>query len=102
MDVDSTVKYVVDYCKQNQPMDGILGFSQGAGLALYLIALQETGKIDTNFQFVVSYSGFYPSDPELQKVMDDHPLTTPSLHIIGKEDQIVDPARSEYYLFEIS
>ena len=66
MDVDSTVKYVVDYCKQNQPMDGILGFSQGAGLALYLIALQETGKIDTNFQFVVSYSGFYPSDPELQ------------------------------------
>ena len=66
VDVDSTVKYVVDYCKQNQPMDGILGFSQGAGLALYLIALQETKAIDTNFQFVVSYSGFYPSDPDLQ------------------------------------
>lgn len=30
--------------------------------------------------------------------MDDHPLLTPSLHIIGKEDQIVDPARSEYLL----
>ena len=30
--------------------------------------------------------------------MDEHPLLTPSLHIIGKEDQIVDPVRSEYLL----
>lgn len=63
---DSTVDYVLDCYKNHGPFDGLLGFSQGAGLALFLTALQEKGDIATEFKFVISYSGFYPSDIVIQ------------------------------------
>ena len=63
---ESTVDYVLNCYKEHGPFDGILGFSQGAGLGLFLAALQEKGDIATQFKFVISYSGFYPSDISLQ------------------------------------
>lgn len=63
---ESTVDYVLECYKEHGPFDGILGFSQGAGLGLFLVALQEKGDIATDFKFVISYSGFYPSDVTLQ------------------------------------
>ena len=63
---NSTVDYLLECYKNHGPFDGILGFSQGAGLGLFLLALQERGDIATNFDFVISYSGFYPSDRVLQ------------------------------------
>ena len=63
---DATVDYVLDCYKNHGPFDGILGFSQGAGLGLFLAALQEKGDIATDFKFAISYSGFYPSDLTLQ------------------------------------
>lgn len=63
---DSTVDYVLECYKNHGPFDGILGFSQGAGLGLFLAALQEKGDIATDFKFAISYSGFYPSDVSIQ------------------------------------
>lgn len=63
---DATVDYVLDCYKNHGPFDGILGFSQGAGLGLFLAALQEKGDIATDFKFAISYSGFYPSNLTLQ------------------------------------
>lgn len=63
---NDTVDYVLKCYEENGPFDGILGFSQGAGLGLFLAALQEKGDIATDFKFVISYSGFYPSDISLQ------------------------------------
>ena len=66
---ESTVDYVLNCYKEHGPFDGILGFSQGAGLGLFLAALQEKGDIATQFKFVISYSGFYPSDTSIQVVI---------------------------------
>lgn len=63
---DTTVDYVLDCYKNHGPFDGIIGFSQGAGLGLFLAALQEKGDIATDFKFAISYSGFYPSDVSIQ------------------------------------
>lgn len=63
---NDTVDYVLKCYEEKGPFDGILGFSQGAGLGLFLAALQEKGDIATDFKFVISYSGFYPSDISLQ------------------------------------
>ena len=63
---DSTVDYVLECYKNHGPFDGILGFSQGAGVGLFLAALQEKGDIATDFKFAISYSGFYPSDVSIQ------------------------------------
>ena len=52
--------------QEHGPFDGIFGFSQGAGLGLFLAALQDKGDIATDFKFVISYSGFYPSDVSIQ------------------------------------
>ena len=62
---NDTVDYVLKCYEENRLL-GILGFSQGAGLGLFLAALQEKGDIATDFKFVISYSGFYPSDISLQ------------------------------------
>lgn len=65
---DAAVDYVLKCYKENGPFDGILGFSQGAGLGLFLAALQDKGDIATQFKFVISYSGFYPADISVQVV----------------------------------
>ncbi|KAK8833586.1 hypothetical protein WA577_001519 [Blastocystis sp. JDR] len=95
---DATVDYVLDCYKNHGPFDGILGFSQGAGLGLFLAALQEKGDIATDFKFAISYSGFYPSDLTLQKVVDSRLISIPTVHFIGKKDDKVEPKSSEYSL----
>ena len=75
-------------------------------MGLFLAALQDKGDIATDFKFVISYSGFYPSDvsvqvgegelPERQKLLDNRSISVSSMHFIGKEDDRVDPQSSEY------
>ena len=64
-----TIDYVMKYCKEHGPFDGIIGFSQGAALGLFLLALQDVESLPYRFKFAVSYSGFYPKDKYLQVVL---------------------------------
>lgn len=48
-------------------------------------------------EFVISISGFLPSDPLLERIIShtSPKLATPSLHVVGLNDVIVIPERSE-------
>ncbi|KAH7097944.1 FSH1-domain-containing protein [Auriculariales sp. MPI-PUGE-AT-0066] len=112
---DSTIQYIRDFLvKQEQPFDGIIGFSQGSGLAAMLTALlerpREAAKFDLlvdgkmphpPFEFCVLVSGFLPNDPLLARVItnasDDKPpgIHTRTLHIVGNTDILVTPEKSQ-------
>jgi len=59
--------------------DGILGFSQGSGIAAAMCALHPDA-----FKFCICASGYMPSVDELQKVLaEKKPICMPSMHVYG-------------------
>lgn len=78
--------------KEHGPFDGIVGFSQGAGLTAILTRqIVEAGS--PPLKFCVLFAGFRLSYPDMQHWYEP-PLTTPSLHIIGSVDTVVPEERS--------
>ncbi|CUS20332.1 LAQU0S01e04258g1_1 [Lachancea quebecensis] len=94
----STKDFLHDYIVENGPFDGIAGFSQGAGYAGYLCTnvrqlLGLTAEQQPDFKFFISFSGFR-MDPEwFQEQYDQHPITVPSLHVMGELDTVVESSR---------
>ncbi|KAF9269458.1 FSH1-domain-containing protein [Marasmius fiardii PR-910] len=88
--------------------DGILGFSQGAGLATLIAALLENPHAYPPFlvdgqpphpplQYCVSVAGFKPNLSLSEAVLSPG-FTTPTLHILGRTDVIVTEERSKSIL----
>lgn len=81
------------------PFAGVIGFSQGAGLAGILCTcitdLAPPGSGQEALKFAVFYSGFRVRPAALQHYYDDNgPITTPSLHVLGSLDTVVSEERS--------
>jgi hypothetical protein len=102
--------------KRDGPFDGVVGFSQGAGAAVFIASLLEAGRqeafercqqaanglpypkcflnedgapIQDPFKFVVSFSGFHIKDPIYCAFFDPH-ITTPLVQFIGLWDPMVE------------
>ncbi|KAJ3163584.1 Ovarian cancer-associated protein 2 [Geranomyces michiganensis] len=71
------------------PFDGILGFSQGATMAALALPT-----LDPPSKFSIHVAGFYPIDPAQVAMLSAVPAL-PSLHVMGRADAWVTPARSE-------
>ncbi|XP_044532274.1 esterase OVCA2 [Gracilinanus agilis] len=72
------------------PLDGLLGFSQGAALAALVCALGQAG--DPRFplpRFVILVSGFQPRSPKLTPPFLQAPVLLPSLHVLGETDKVI-------------
>ncbi|KAJ2353305.1 Ovarian cancer-associated protein 2 [Coemansia erecta] len=86
------------------PFDGILGFSQGAAMAIIICALLagrandgplSLGNIDhPQIKFLVLAGAFQLEVPEYNYLYEQ-PFAVPSLHIIGTYDTVVEPERSQ-------
>ncbi|XP_072496060.1 esterase OVCA2 isoform X1 [Notamacropus eugenii] len=77
------------------PVDGLLGFSQGAAMVALVCALAQAG--DPRFplpRFVILVSGFRPRGPELPLLSPQAPLRLPSLHVLGETDRLIPPRES--------
>ncbi|CAZ80596.1 unnamed protein product [Tuber melanosporum] len=100
--IDETWNFLSSYLDANGPFDGVVGFSQGAALAVMLVSLLErelSRKTPESFstthsplRFGVCYSGFratgnydYFYEPKIR---------TPVLHVLGSLDTVVDEERS--------
>ena len=95
--VDETLRAVRDAQRASGPFDGVLGFSQGAGLASLLVALHEKAHADAplSLRFAILCGGFpfrAANLPEYAALLKD--LRTPSFHTIGAKDELVKPATS--------
>ncbi|AQZ17928.1 FSH3 (YOR280C) [Zygosaccharomyces parabailii] len=90
--------YLHDYVIENGPFEGIVGFSQGAAFAGYLLTnfnklLNLTEENQPPFKFFVAFSGFRLEAPHLQESFEEHPIIVPSLHVLGEQDTVVTESR---------
>ena len=79
------------------PIDGMLGFSQGATAASLYIAhkLQKNSKVAQAIKFLVLVSGFLPRDETQASVLcEASPIIVNSLHVAGEQDELVTCVRS--------
>lgn len=90
--------YLHNYVTENGPFDGIIGFSQGAALAGYLLTnfhkiLNLTYEQQPPLKFFISFSGFRLEAPQFQSSYDENPLSVFSLHVQGEQDTVVSEDR---------
>ncbi|WFD36429.1 dihydrofolate reductase [Malassezia cuniculi] len=100
---NESVAELREYFAAHGPFDGILGFSQGASVSSTVAATFEQPGVapetsvplqSAPLKFAIIVSGFVPREPNLSKLFDK-PIELPSLHVIGREDAIVEPKSSE-------
>ncbi|WWC87909.1 uncharacterized protein L201_002809 [Kwoniella dendrophila CBS 6074] len=102
---DETVAYVHDFLTKNGPFDGIMGFSQGAGMAAIICALLEKPGLHPNwqsepslpkFKFAIFVGGFLPK-AESHDFTPYFPLPSSlaTLHVCGKNDTLITVERSK-------
>lgn len=96
----TTIDYLHNFVIENGPFDGVLGFSQGAGVAGYLVTdfnglLNVTLEQQPPLHFFMAFSGFRFRPECYQSQYDNHPITIPSLHVQGELDTITEPFKVE-------
>lgn len=94
----TTINFLHDYIIENGPFDGIIGFSQGAGLAGYLITdlneiLGLTEVEQPKLKFCMVFSGFRLAPERYQAKYDDNEISIPTLHVQGELDTITSPEK---------
>lgn len=92
---EETCKYLDDIWETRGPFDGVLGFSQGGESAsVWIDHRLRAGGYRTQPKFIIAVSAFLRPKPLNFPEYASSPLTTPSLHIIGLQDEYVPPERS--------
>lgn len=99
----TTLDYLHDVVLKEGPFEGIVGFSQGAGLAGYLATdlntlLNVTIQQQPRLKFIIFVSGFRFKPDIYQSQYDAHPITIPSLHVQGELDTISEPEKVQALL----
>ena len=99
----TTLDYLHDICINEGPFEGIVGFSQGAGLAGYLATdfnglLNLTSEQQPKLIFIIFVSGFRFKPEKYQQQYNDHPITIPSLHVQGELDTVSEPEKVQALL----
>ncbi|XP_053131172.1 esterase OVCA2 [Hemicordylus capensis] len=89
--LEESLEAVAKAFLEQGPLDGLLGFSQGAALGGILCALKQRGDPRFPFGFAILVAGFK------SRAADHHgyyqePICVPSLHVVGETDQVI-PAR---------
>lgn len=91
IDYSLSFSVISEALQLHSPVDGILGFSQGATIiALFLSELKQ-GHLQCNNlpDFAILTGGFMPRDPRLADAITQARPSMPSLHIYGRNDAFV-------------
>jgi predicted esterase len=92
---EQTRDFSISFFRDNGPIDGVFGFSQGAVLAALLVGLRSPSGIPTReqpltFDFAILVGGFLSNDPAHSALYESAAsFALPSLHMIGRADRIV-------------
>ncbi|XP_066349134.1 uncharacterized protein [Miscanthus floridulus] len=86
--LDGCFSYLEELMARDGPFDGLLGFSQGAGLSAALAGLQQQGLAFTGVakvKCVIVIAGAKIRAPVAVARAFDSKITCPSLHFVGDE-----------------
>ncbi|CAD7700868.1 unnamed protein product [Ostreobium quekettii] len=82
--------------QEHWPVDGLLGFSQGATAIALFLAWVKTRGIELQLPpCAILVGGFLPRDPHFAKLVQDAKPAISALFMSGLKDTLVEPFRSE-------
>jgi len=91
--IDQSVEFLNKILETEGPFIGILGLSQGAAMAAYLSSVLERRLLNhPPVFFFIAACGFRLRFSQYDKF---YPISTPSLHLIGELDVIVNAERTQ-------
>ena len=93
--MEDTFRYVEAHMQANGPFDAVLGFSQGANLAMSLAAGAGSGTCMSSCKLVVLFAA-----TGMRGRPDAPPCSMPSVHVIGAADPYRDKCRNSLRNFE--
>ncbi len=84
--LETALDYLADFFSRHGPIDGIIGWSQGAVITALLSALkQNKAEGRFNFNWAILCGGFLPGDNRYRPLFDQ-PLNLPTLHVSGTQE----------------
>lgn len=93
---EKSLDYLNETFRQHEPIDGILGFSQGGCLAGILCSIAEQKKKSESkygsikFKYCVIVAGFKSQQVKHDSFYNiEKPIEVPTLHIYGKADKVI-------------
>lgn len=89
-DIQQSIEVLGGEIEEQGPFDGLLGFSQGAGMAAILLAQQPR-----RFKFAMLFAGFYPELSQFDSLVSSRRIAVPSLQVVGAQDQVVSKERGQ-------
>nr|XP_056721366.1 esterase OVCA2 [Euleptes europaea] len=92
--LEESLEAVAEACAEHSPIDGLLGFSQGAALAALICALKQRGDLHFQFDFAILIAGFKSRSLDHQSYYQE-PIQVPSLHVLGETDRVIPAEMSQ-------
>ena len=86
---DISLAFLKQVWEKDGPFDGIFGFAQGGTMAAIMSCKE------FNPQFLILISSYFPRADEFKFMDMENSLSTPSIHIYGRNDILVIPERSK-------
>ncbi len=84
--IETTLDYLSDYFLAYGPIEGVIGWSQGAVMTAILTALRQSEpKRHFDFNWAILCGGFLPGDPRYRPMFEP-PLKLPTLHVSGTQE----------------
>lgn len=84
--IETTLDFLADYFLTHGPIEGVIGWSQGAVMTAILAALrQHDPESNFDFNWAMLCGGFLPGDPRYRPLFAQ-PLTLPTLHVTGTQE----------------
>ncbi|DBA79095.1 TPA: Ovarian cancer-associated protein 2 [Trebouxia sp. C0004] len=93
--VEASLQLAEQAIFEHKPIDGFLGFSQGAALASLALIQCQNQRIEHKIQFAILAGAFLPKDPEYAHMMTQAAISVPTLFITGGKDQLIPLQRTE-------
>ncbi|XP_060114710.1 esterase OVCA2 [Heteronotia binoei] len=92
--LEESLEAVAAACREHSPIDGLVGFSQGAALAGIICALKQRGDPCFQFDFAILIAGFISRALDHQNYYQE-PIRVPSLHVLGETDRVIPAEMSQ-------
>lgn len=93
--VEASLQLATNALSQHQPIDGVLGFSQGSALASLLLAQCQNQGSDTRIKFAILAGAFLPKDPKYAKHLRETAVHVPTLFVCGESDKYIPLGRTK-------
>ncbi|KAJ2029169.1 hypothetical protein IWW57_001835 [Coemansia sp. S610] len=91
MEVQASLDLISRVVREEGPFDGILGFSQGAGMAAIAMAMLP----EMRMGFAILVAGFMPDMKEFTSSIERSRISVPALVVVGEKDEIVPAIRGK-------